>query len=73
MLLFVDPCDGQLKLFGDIGAEGPDGLELGQMDNEIVGLWLSIDTSLEVQNKRYSQVLYLIDYIASRLHLWYEM
>jgi len=41
VLLFVDTRDGQLKLFGDIGAEGPDGLELGQMDNEVVELWRS--------------------------------
>ena len=30
---------------------------------------LSIDVFLEVQNKRYSQILYLIDYIAYGLHL----
>ena len=30
-----------------------------------------IDIFLEVQNKRYSQILYLIDYIAYGLHSWY--
>ena len=34
---------------------------------------LSIDIFLEVQNKRYSQILYLIDYIAYGLHLWYKI
>ena len=34
---------------------------------------LSIDVFLEVQNERYSQILYLIDYIAYGLHLWYEI
>ena len=30
---------------------------------------LNIETFLEVQNKIYSQILYLIDYIADGLHL----
>ena len=34
---------------------------------------LSIDVSLEVQKKRYSYILYLIDYIAYGLHLWYKI
>jgi hypothetical protein len=34
---------------------------------------LSIDDFLEVQNERYSQILYLIDYIAYGLHLWYQI
>ena len=33
----------------------------------------SIDVFLEVQNKRYSKILYLIDYIAYELHLWYKI
>ena len=32
-----------------------------------------IDVFLEVQYKRYSQILYLIDYIACGLHLWYTI
>ena len=31
---------------------------------------LSIDVFLEVQNKRYSQILYLIDYVVPGLHFW---
>ena len=32
---------------------------------------LSIDIFLEVQHKRYNQILYLIYYIVYGLHLWY--
>ena len=31
---------------------------------------LNIDVFLEVQNKRYSQILYLIDYVVPGLHFW---
>ena len=31
---------------------------------------LNIDLFLEVQNKRYSQILYLIDYVVPGLHFW---
>ena len=31
---------------------------------------LNIDLSLEVQNKRYSQILYLIGYVVPGLHFW---
>ena len=31
---------------------------------------LNIDISLEVQDKRYSQALYLIDYVVPGLHFW---
>ena len=34
---------------------------------------LSIDVFLEVQNHRYGRLLYLIDYIAYGLHLWYNV
>ena len=34
---------------------------------------LSIDVFLEVQNKRDSEILYLIDYIVYGLQLWYEI
>ena len=34
---------------------------------------LNIDIFLEVQNKRCSQILYLIDYITYGLDLWYEI
>jgi hypothetical protein len=37
------------------------------------GLKYSIDVFLEAQDKRYSSVLYLIDYIAYGLHLGYEI
>ena len=31
---------------------------------------LNIDIFLEVQNKRYSQILYLIEYVVPGLHFW---
>ena len=31
---------------------------------------LNVDIFLEVQNKRCSQILYLIDYVVPRLHFW---
>ena len=31
---------------------------------------LNVDIFLEVQNKRYSQILYLIDYVVPGLHFW---
>ena len=31
---------------------------------------LNIDMFLEVQNKRYSQILYLIDYVVPGFHFW---
>ena len=34
---------------------------------------LNIDISLEVQDKTYSQISYLINYIAYGLHLWYKI
>ena len=34
---------------------------------------LNIDIFLEVQDKKYSQRLYLIDYIAYGFHLWYNI
>ena len=34
---------------------------------------LNIDMFLEVQNKRYNQILYLIDYIVYGLHLLYDI
>ena len=37
----------------------------------VVGLGdLSIDVFLEVQNKEYSQILHLIDYVAPGFHFW---
>ena len=33
---------------------------------------LNIDIFLEVQDKRYSQILYLIDYVVPGLHFWLE-
>ena len=34
---------------------------------------LNIDISLEVQDTKYSQILYLIGYIAYGPHLWYKI
>ena len=34
---------------------------------------LTIGVFLEVKNKRYSKILYLIDCVAYELHLWYKM
>ena len=34
---------------------------------------LSIDVFLEVQNRTYSQILYLIGYIVYGFHLWYKI
>ena len=31
---------------------------------------LNIDIFLEVQNKKYSQILYLIDYVVPGFHFW---
>ena len=39
----------------------------------VVFLDLFIDCFLDVQNKRYSWILYLIDYVVYGLHLWYEI
>ena len=49
-------------------------MSAGFADRHVVGLGdLSIDVFLEVQNERYSQTLYLIDYIVYGLHLWYTI
>ena len=43
----------------------------GSDGQHVVGFGdLNIDIFLEVQNKRYSQILYLIDYVAPGLHFW---
>ena len=34
---------------------------------------ISIDVFLEAENKRYSPILYLIDYIVYGLHLYYKI
>ena len=36
-------------------------------------LYFFIGISLEVQDKKYSKILYLIDYIAYGLHFWYKV
>ena len=49
-------------------------MSAGVASRHVVGFGdLSIDDFLEVQNKRYSQIWYLIDYIAYGLHLWYKI
>ena len=46
----------------------------GEAGRHVVGfLDFFIDVFMEVQNKRYSKILYLIDYIAYGLHLWYKI
>ena len=45
-----------------------------EADWHVVGfLDFVIDDFLEVQNQKYSWILYLIDYIAYGLHLWYKI
>ena len=49
-------------------------MSAGEAGRHVVGfLDFFIDVFLEVQNKRYSEILYLIDYIAYGLNLWYEI
>ena len=49
-------------------------MSAGFAGRHVVGFGdLSIDAFLEVQNKRYSEILYLIDYIAYGFHLWYKI
>ena len=46
----------------------------GFASRHVVGVGdLIIDVFLEVQNNKSSQILYLIDYIAYGLHLWYNI
>ena len=49
-------------------------MSAGFADRHVVGFGdISIDVFLEVQSTRYSQILYLIDYTAYGLHLWYKI
>ena len=49
-------------------------MSAGEAGRHVVGfLDLFIDVFLEVQIKRYSYILYLIDYIAYGRHLWYTI
>ena len=49
-------------------------MSVGFAGRHVVGFEeLSIDVFLEVQDKRYSQILYLIDYIAHGLQFWYNI
>ena len=48
-------------------------MSVGEAGRHVVGfLDLFIDVFLEIQNKRYSKILYLIDCVAYGLHLWYK-
>ena len=48
-------------------------MSAGEAGRHVVGLLdFFIDVFLEVQNKKYSGILYLIDYIAHGLHLGYK-
>ena len=45
----------------------------GSAGQHVVGFWDSnIDIFPEVQDKKYSYILYLIGYIAYGLHFWYD-
>ena len=49
-------------------------MSAGFAGRHVVGFGdLNIDIILEVQNKGYSQILYLIGYIDYGLHLWYKI
>ena len=49
-------------------------MSAGEAGGHVVGLLYSfIDVLLEVHNKKDSSILYLIDYIAYGLHLWYTI
>ena len=46
-------------------------ISAGFAGRHVVGLGdFSMDIFLEVQNKRYGQILYLIDYVVPGLHFW---
>ena len=46
-------------------------MSAGFAGQHVVGFGdLNIDIFLEVQNRRYSQILYLIDYVVPGLHFW---
>jgi hypothetical protein len=48
-------------------------MSAGFAGRHVVGLgYLSVDVFLQVQNEHYTQTLYLIDYIAYGLHIWYR-
>ena len=49
-------------------------MSAGFAGRHVVDFWdLNIDIFLEVQDKRYSYILYLIGYIAYGLRLWYKI
>ena len=49
-------------------------MSTGFAGRHVVGLGdLSIDAFLEVQDNKYSQILYRIDYVVYGLHLWYKI
>ena len=46
-------------------------MSAGFADRNVVDFGdFNIDTFLEVQDKQYSQILYLIDYVVPGLHFW---
>ena len=46
----------------------------GEASRHVVGfLTFVIDICLELRNTRHNQVLYLIDYICSGIHVWSEL
>ena len=48
-------------------------MSAGEAGRDVVGfLGFVIDIFLQVQDKTYIQILYLIDYIAYGLQLWYK-
>ena len=49
-------------------------MSAGFAGRHVVDFWdLNIDIFLEVQDNKYSLILYLIDYIAYGLHLWCKL
>ena len=49
-------------------------MSAGETGRHVVGfLYFFIDIFLEVQDKKYNQILYLIGYVAYGLHFCYKM
>ena len=54
-----------------LGLQNPLLVHVGRLRRPVVGfLDLFINIVLEVQNKKYSQILYLIDNVVPGLHFW---
>ena len=63
--------DTILKYIFDFGTSGKHLYSNPQNPLHVIGfLYLFMNVFLEVQNKIYSQILYLIDYVVPGLHFW---